>query len=351
MPEKKSSQQLLLLLLLLLVVLFAYLYFFTGLIKHREDQPKPQPVPEALVKKHLPPRTGQKGAEPAMPGPGPRPAARTGEHGVAAPVPLAQPAKPAATAKEGAAEKPAASAPRTKPAQPAAPLRQPMPGKPAAPVPQAKGAQLAGGAVKEAKSAPADEKKPLPKRSAKAKEAREEAAGEKTAAAPEKKPKALAKPAAPAYTLEITSDLLESEMGPVMAKLKHAGITHVVKTKAHKGEPMHRLFLADFASRDEALEEFERLKPVAPNAFLLKENGRYAVYAGSYLREGKAASEQDRLLGKGVQLLLKCVTAPVAVLQVSAGIFADQAGADKAARSLKRAGLSVKVVKVAKVRK
>ena len=176
-------------------------------------------------------------------------------------------------------------------------------------------------------------------------------AGEKSASAATKKPKAAAKAAVPLYTLEINSDLAESEMPPVLAKLKQAGIGNVVKTKTSKGEPMHRLYLADFANHDEAAEELERLKLAAPSAFLLKENGRYAVYAGSYLREFKATAEQNRLQAKGVQLLLKNVTAPVAVFKVRAGAFADQAGADRAAKAARKAGLFPKVVKLAKVEK
>lgn len=359
MPEKKTSQQLLLLLLLLLVCLFTYLYFFTGLIKPRGEQPTPQPVAEAPVKKPLPPRGVQKGAQPAKPG-APVAVATTEEHKAAAPP--ARSAQPAAPAKEAAATKPAvgasgakpaqpaAQAPQAKAAKPAAAAPQAKPAQPAAPAAQAKGTHPAAAPANEAKSAPASEKKAAAKPAVEAKRASKPAAGEKTAAAA-KKPQAPARPAAPAYTLEISGDLLESEMGPVMAKLKQAGITHVVKTKSHKGEPMHRLFLADFANRDEALEELERLKLAAPQAFMLKENGRYAVYAGSYLREGKATVEQDRLFEKGVKLLLKSATAPVAILKVRAGSFTDQAGADKAVKALKRAGIPAKVVKIAKAGK
>ena len=49
MPEKKSSQQLLLLILLLLIVIFAYLYFFTGVIRSRGNE-SPPPAPVAEVK-------------------------------------------------------------------------------------------------------------------------------------------------------------------------------------------------------------------------------------------------------------------------------------------------------------
>ena len=377
MPEKKSSQQLLLLLLLLLVVLFAYLYFFTGLIKPRGEEPKPQPVAEAPVKKPLPPRTNvAKGAVPA------KPVAKAEEHKVAppavSPAPAAKPgavakvapaAKPAPTAKETAAAKPGAAAkeaPVAKsavatPGKSATQAAQAKAAKPATPVPQAKGSQPAVAPATQAKAPAASEKKGAataekrgaPKSAATAKTAAKEAAGAKapageagTVAAP-KKPKA---PVA-AYTLEINGDLAESELAPVMAKLKQAGITHVVKSKQLKGEPMHRLYLADFASRDEALEELERLKLATADAFLLKENGRYAVYAGSYLREAKANSEQSRLQAKGVQLLLKSATAPVSVLRVRAGAFANEAGAERAAKALKKSGLSLKVVKLAKAGK
>ena len=366
MPEKKSSQQLLLLLLLLLVVLFGYLYFFTGLIKPRGEQPKPQPIAEAPVKTPLPPRPGAKGAEPSQPAGA---VAKAEAHKAAAP-PAVQ-SKPGAPAKEAPPAKPAGgattkSAPpanQAKVVQPAAPVSKAKVGQPSAPatakgapsaVPAtAKGVKPTAPPVKEAKAAKAaasTEKKPATKPPVQAKLEQKQAAGEKTLAAAGKKPKGPAKPAA-AYALEINGDLAESEIAPVMAKLKQAGITHLVKSKAHKGEPMHRLFLADFANRDEALEELERLKVTAPSAFMLKENARYAVYAGSYLRAEKAGAEQNRLLAKGVQLLLKSATAPVAVYRVRAGAFADKAGADRAAKAAKKAGLSPKVVKLAQVAK
>jgi len=372
MPEKKSSQQLLLLLLLLLVVLFAYLYFFTGLIKPRGEEPKPQPAAEAPVKKPLPPRpNAAKGAVPVKPAVNaeehkvtappvpPSPAAKPGA--VAKTAPAAKPsaakevavAKPGATAKEAPAGKPAATAP----AKPAAPVAQAKAAKPATPAPQTKGTHPVvaeqKAATAEKKASATAEKKGAAKPAAVAKAAGGEktAAGAEKAAAAPKKPLAASKPAVAAYALEITGDLAESEVASVLVKLKQAGIAHVVKSKQLKGEPMHRLFLADFANRDEALEELERLKLATADAFLLKENGRYAVYAGSYLREAKANSEQSRLQAKGVQLLLKSATTPVPVFKVRAGAFANQAGAERAAKSLKKAGLSFQVVKLAKAEK
>uniref|UniRef100_UPI0004789374 SPOR domain-containing protein n=1 Tax=Citrifermentans bremense TaxID=60035 RepID=UPI0004789374 len=227
---------------------------------------------------------------------------------------------PAATAKQA---KPAAK--EAKPAAAAKPATTAKEAKPAA--------------AKEAKTATAA-------KGEKAEKAAKAEKAEKVASTKGAKP--AAKAAAGAYALDINGDLAESEMGPVTAKLKKAGIAHVVKTKAQKGEPMHRLFLADFGDRSEATEQLDRLKQVAPNAFMLKENGRYAVYGGSFLREGKAAVEQDRLFDKGVKLMLQKATIPVSVVKLRAGSFADQASAKKAAASLKSAGLSATVVKVGK---
>jgi len=302
--QKKSSQQRLLLLLLLLIGLFAYLYFFTGLIKPREEAavpPPPQPAP-AVVKKPLPPR-------------------------------------PQGT-DTSASAKPAETKPAEGQAKPAPAAAQAPAGKPAA-VKETKPA-----AVKEAKPAAAKETKPAAAKEAKSvtKEAKEA----KSVAKAKTKPAAKAKPAAGAFALELDSEIAESEVSSVIGKLKKAGIGNVVTTKSHKGEPMHRLFLADFGSRDEAAEELGRLKGAAPNAFMLKENGRYAVYAGSFMREGKAAVEQDRLYDKGVRLLLRKANIPVTVVKVRAGSFADPTSAEKAAANLKKTGLSAKVVKAGK---
>jgi len=370
MSARKSSQQRLLLLLLLLVGLFAYLYFFTGLIRPRQDQPAPQPAPEAMVKQPLPPRSASVTApagEPATAAtatetaPAGKPGA-TAQAPTAPPAPAAKPAqpaaatapagKPAATTKAAPAVKPAApapeksakvTAPETKPAKPAAPAAKAKTGKPTAP------ATTAPGQAKAAKpAAAATKKKTAAKPAAESNGTKTQAAAAKSVPAKSEKAKLAAKGAAPAYALELNDDLLESETGAVTAKLKKAGISQVVKTRSQKGEPMHRLYLADFADRNEAVEQLERLKLSAPDAFMLRENGRYTVYAGSYLREGKAAVEQDRLYDKGVKLLLKSAMTPVAVVKLRAGSFADQASAEKAAKKLKQAGLSAKVVKVAK---
>jgi hypothetical protein len=163
-----------------------------------------------------------------------------------------------------------------------------------------------------------------------------------SASAPRNKPKSVTRH----YVLEV-KELAPSEVGAVLAKLKFLGVGHVVEKATQKVEPMHRLFLADFGKRDEALEELSRLKLVSSDAFMLNENSRYAVYAGSYLRQTKAVLEQDRLLAKGVKLLIRSAAAPVVVVRVRAGRFADQAGAERGAKALQRKGVLARVVMLA----
>ncbi|GFO56812.1 hypothetical protein GMSM_38190 [Geomonas sp. Red276] len=351
-PEKKKSQQSLLLLLLLLILLFVYLYFFTGLIKPRPEEAPPKPVAEApAVKQKLPPRTGAPEAAKAPEAGQPAPAAP------AAPVPpvQAKPAPaPAAQAKPApAAQAKPAPAAQAKPAPVPPAQAKPAPAAPkAAPVPAAQAkkpeAPKKAEPVKKAEAKkPEPAKKPEVKKAEAAKPAQKPGAAKEAKEAKAAKPKAVAK-AAPAFALDIEGDLAPSEAATVTAKLKQAGIGNVSKTSVQKSEAMHRLYLADFADHDEAKEELDRLKQVAPGAFMLKENGRYAVYAGSYLREGKAAVEQDRLFNKGVKLLLKSANIKVPVYRMRAGSFKDKAAADKAAAKLKGAGVTAKAVKVGK---
>ena len=403
MPEKKTSQNRLLLLLLLLVALFAYLYFFTGLIKPREEQTAQAPAPVAapattdVVKQPLPPRpdggaqpataegqpaagaTAQAPAQPetapAKPGAPATAPAKAGEPAAAGKG--AEAGKPAAAAKAGQPGKPAATTPGAKPAKPAAPQtaqKQPVPeAKPAAkPATAAKPAEKPAAAAKATPAKPAasaaaakqEQGKPAPAKAAKTDVAAKGANGAQKGATGDKKKVTTAKAAATAsgkekaaagtaaatgaYALEINDDLVEAEIKSVTAKLKQAGVAPVVRTSSQKAEPVHRLYLADFGNRDEAQEQLERLKSVAPSAFMLKENGRYTVYAGSFVREGRAAVEQDRLYEKGVKLLLKSGTATVPVVRLRAGSYADEAKAEKAAQSLKQKGIAAKVVKAGK---
>lgn len=364
-PETKSSQQLLLVVLSLLVAVFGYLYFFTGLIRPRPEPPPPQEA-QGVLKRRLPPRpkhdleevkTGEKSAaKKSTPAP-------KGKDLEAAAVP-AQTSGVSAKEKGVKAQAVKAPAPHEEKGRPAEKGAKPSEAKGKLAKGEVAGESLGAkkGAAKEAKAqpsakekAPANEGKPVQKPKVALEKVAPEKVTSKRASKPVSKPTAppaaaLQKkaPAPAGYVLELTGDLAESEVGPVSAKLKEAGLPHVATSKVTKGEKVHRLFLADFSNHDEAAEELQRLKENAPDAFLLKENGRYLVYAGSYLREKKAALEQDRLYDMGIKLLMRTANAPVSVFRLRAGRFAERQAAKVAAERLKKAGVEAKVVKTGK---
>jgi len=321
---KGSSQQLLLILLLVLAALIGYLYFFTGLIKPREQVTTTAPVRAIPVKRPLPPRRDQgdeKQASAARPEEKQPPQAITERP---APPPAPTRAKPVAapTAKPVAAPtaKPAA-APSAKPA--AAPAQQPY----------AKAERTEAKPVKVVQArtaAPAPSAKPG------------QEAGTKPAGAARQTMKQ------GAYTLAVGEFANERELQRARAKLEKLGIAQVDTQKIKKPEIMHRLFLAEFDNHKSADAELRKLQQVTGSAFILEEKGRYAVYGGSYLHERGAVAEQKRLAGKGVKLGIKTVNVMIQISKLTAGSFPSDEEARKEAHRLEKQGIVAQVIKVGK---
>ena len=97
--------------------------------------------------------------------------------------------------------------------------------------------------------------------------------------------------------------------------------------------------------RSSADAELKKLEKVTDGAFILQENGKYAVYAGSYFVEGMAASEQDTLYKQGITLVMKKVQVTMPVLRMTAGSFSSHEAAQKEAARLKKRGLDATVIK------
>jgi cell division septation protein DedD len=150
------------------------------------------------------------------------------------------------------------------------------------------------------------------------------------------------------YTLLVGDFALPRSVKDAMEKLRKAAIAPVMKKSIKQQEPMNRLFLAEFSDREAAEVELKGLGKLTADAFILPENGKYAVYAGSYFINGQAAGEQDRLYDKGVKLVMKKVVVPINVTRMTAGSFATRDEALKAAASLKKLGLTAQVVKAGK---
>lgn len=337
--SRGSSQWFLPLVLLFLVLVFGYLYFFTSLIKPREEVAKAPPGQTVQIRQPLPPRPDQGDEKPvtaAKPVEKQPEQAKTEKPASPPPPPQAKPASVQATATNVQAKpaplqvKPAAVTPQPAPAKPlkaeVKPIHKeqakasPAPALPAAP--QQKGAT-----------------KPVVAATAAAKKALQPASARKAA-----------KPVAEqgAYTLLAGEFAVYQEMKSTRAKLKKLGVTPVHGKTVEKLQIMHRLFLADFDSHYAADMVMQKLEKVTSSAFILEENGRYAIYAGSYLHERGAVAEQKRLAGKGFKLSLKTAKVMIQVNRVTAGSFSSSADALKEAGRLEKQGIIARVIKAGK---
>ena len=305
---KGSTQQILMVALLILAVLAGYLYFFTGLIKPREQVTEAPPSQAPPVKKPLPPRP-DKGDEMQ-----------------------ANAAKPEEKQHAQVKEEKPATAPSP---NPVATIAQPPAGKAAKPdtkparVEQAKAPHVPAPKVEPTKPATL---KPV---------AAAAGTGKK---APSPAGAALQTDKQVACTLLVGEFATDRELKIEKAKLEKVGISQFETKKIKKTEVMHRIFLADFDSNNSADPELQKLKQVTSSAFILKENGRFAVYAGSYLHEKGAITEQKRLADKGINLSIKKANVVMQLNKLTAGSYSSSEDARKEADHLKKQGINVRVI-------
>lgn len=331
-----SSKQAQLLVLLVLLAAFGYLYFFTGIIKPREEAAQP-PAQVAQVKQPMPPR-----AEP-------QPSAPADQQTAAAPAPAAAPVAAAGGQAPAAPAAAAATATTATPVAPTAPSGKASPAaapakKEVAQVEKTEKPAQEKTAVKQAASPAA--KKPLQAVSTKTVEKNAAPAEKKTVAAEQKTAtKPAGKKVAGAYRLKVGDYLFAKDEKAAEAVLKKQGVAPIVLQKSTKATTMHRLFYAEHTSRDSATADLEQFKLKAPDAFVIQENGKYVIYAGSYAKEARGAIEQDRLFDKGLSLVMKKTQVKVPVTQLTAGSFASEGDARNAAAALKKKGIHATVIK------
>ncbi|WP_298273290.1 SPOR domain-containing protein [Geobacter sp.] len=355
-----GNTRVLLLVLLLLVAVFGYLYYFTGLIKPREEAKAPEPVQSAQVKQPIPPRpeekpagtqataqpaagTATKEAPPASPATAAKPEEKKGE-----------PVKPSADKGKAVAPKPA----KNESAKPARTETAPQKKEVAKPVVVAKvvpkGEPKTSGASSAGSGTPAASGKDLRKEgatSAKKKAASKEkgvkvarAAGKKSAGASAASAKKSEGGETGEFTLRIGEYVVADAMERDKEKVQDSGLTPVVKQGAKKMEPMIRLYLGEFADRESAGRELAKLKDATVDGFVLKEGGKFVVYAGSYFLHGRAVKEQQRLAALGIKPSLRKTSVSVPTLVLTAGKFTKREDAVKTAAKLKQKGLRPIVV-------
>jgi len=334
---KGSIRQVILIVLLLLTAALGYLYFFTGLIKPREQITEAPQAKVAPVKQPIPPRPDQgdmehtSAAKPEVKQPAPATAEKTATPPASSQTkPVVAPASKPVVASTPKTTVTPLSKPAPAPAQPQSAKAVKAEEKPASKIHAKAPTTPAPSPAK-----PRKESKPKPVAIAAGKDGR------------------IAKPAVAvkqtaihgAYTFLAGEFASERETKNTRLKLEKQGITNFHVRKTIKSESMHRLFLADFDSHDAADTELRKLRPHTNSAFIMNENGRYAVYAGSYLHESGAAVEQKRLARKGVKLTLKMVKVSLPINELTAGSFPGMEDAKKEANRLKKKGIVVRVIK------
>jgi len=357
--DNKGKQNVLLVVLLVLVGAFAYIYFFTGLIKPLPEQKVAEsPASSQVTKQPLPAPDGgppkadsgevkMDAAAPAVK-PEPAPAAPS-----AAPAPAAA-AKPAVQETAKAKEEPKDSGE----AQTAVKKPLPAAGKAAAKKPAP--AEKKEPAAVASKPAPVEKKEPVAaasktavvpaaeKKPADAKKAVEKPAAAPAVAAVKKAPqkpvkKEASAPAKAAYTgnwtVLIGNYVLEEAMTADLGRVRKAGLEAFIVPGAQKKSHMNRLLLAEFTDRDSAQAELAKLKRVTADAFMIDNAGMHGVYAGSYLLDARAASEKERLAADGFKLTVKRVDVSIPTKNLTAGSFPEKSAAEGVLKKLRAAGV------------
>ena len=324
---EKNKQNMLLVVLLILVAAFAYLYFFTGLIKPQEAQKSTETPAPQVIKMPLPPRTTAATAPTGETAGAPRAKKNTVASAKPEPRKVAEvpptpkkpePAKPSKAAppeKKPVTPEKKGAAPEAKEAKTAAAKQQPAlaVNKPAA---LKENEKVAKAAVKVPAGPSGTAKKPLHDK-------------EKTKAVPEGKGP---------WTVVVGSYVLEDAMASDLARVRGAGLEAAVKEGGRRKTAMNRLLADEYPTRDEAQKKLDTLKKHTSDAFILEQGGKFSVYAGSYLLTERADSEKERLAAAGIMLAIRHADVSIPAKLLTAGTFCDKKAADSAVKKLKGIG-------------
>lgn len=340
-PQEKGRQTGLLVLLLVLLGGFGYLYFFTDLIRTQQLQPAPQQLPQ-VVKQPLPDRSVQPadaarpvepGAQVASPGT-PPPSAVTQAAPVVAPLqkPVDTKVVPVPVVK-----------PEEKKPVAAKPVVQPEAIK-AATTPSVKKlepSQVVAQAVKKAEPtkasvsvAKAGQKKAEPSKAA------DKKVVSAKASSPQKNvTKVSASKAGGPWTVVVGLYVVEETLAADLSEVKRVGLTPVMTSGPRRQVTMNRLFLGDYAAKQDAQQAIEKLRSTGGSGFILQQGDKYEVYAGSYAVLSGAQTEQQRLAAAGVKVVVRKTQVPLASRKLTAGTYTDRKAAEAALKKLKNAGI------------
>ena len=145
------------------------------------------------------------------------------------------------------------------------------------------------------------------------------------------------------YTLRAGVYLLASSTKNAEQAIRKLGYTPV-RTPLQRKVKMTRLKVGTF-SPEEAKAKVAELAKLAPDAFILTQDGQATVYAGSYLIHNEARSFADQLYSKGVRVEEEPAMVEETLQAISFGAFSDRKAAQEAADQAKKAGLEPMIIK------
>jgi outer membrane protein len=146
-------------------------------------------------------------------------------------------------------------------------------------------------------------------------------------------------PAAEAYTLKIGEYRTKAQAAMVAEKIKGTGLTATVKQGPKKAKTLTRLYVAEFSDNESALNELKKLRDSTTQGFILREKGKYVLYASSHADKKNALQEQTKLAQRGISTSLRSATVSVSTFLLTAGSFSTREAAQAGADQLKSVGI------------
>jgi len=145
------------------------------------------------------------------------------------------------------------------------------------------------------------------------------------------------------YALQAGAFLLKGNLRAAEATVRRLGYEPQVKS-VRRTLPMTRLRVGGFFVK-EGEAKLAAIKPIAPDAFLIRQGDFVLVYAGSYQDLDRARRVADQLYQQGVRVEEEPSTAEVTLSLLSFGSFANRDLAEQAAVKARSAGLEAVVRK------
>jgi hypothetical protein len=146
------------------------------------------------------------------------------------------------------------------------------------------------------------------------------------------------------FTITVGAFLSPKHQREVEKKIRRLGYTPKVQT-TYSMVPMTRLLLGIYDDPAAAQARRQELSAQIPGLFALQQEGKVALYAGSFQSLNQARNFADQLYLRGILVDEETVSLRMPLKRISFGSFPSRAAAEKAAKSAAAAGLTVQVAK------